>query len=335
MWIGTADIFTTYHIQQCQNLQNQQNGGDAAASILIVLPSTRKDSLRNLQQHYQDAMAIVTKYGKPDYFITMTCNSQWPEMNLTGIWNLRPGQSALNAPHLVSCMFCQNLNAFVSDFSENGILGRGIAKIHVIEFQKQGYPHAHIPLTVQQRIKLEMPNMSTLISAEIPNWEELPLLWETVYSSLMHSSCGADNPGNVYMRNNKCSKDFPKDFRNHKDANVQGYPKYWCWNDGRTVEKRVPGRNELVLLDNWFVIACNPYLGQKFNCHINVEACMLIAAIKYLYKYIYKGHSRANVLIPKVRHHDEIQHYINTRYVSSGKTCGISSPFLCRASRTL
>ena len=36
------------HMQQCQNLQNQQNGADAAAGIPIVLPSTYQDSLRNM-----------------------------------------------------------------------------------------------------------------------------------------------------------------------------------------------------------------------------------------------------------------------------------------------
>ena len=136
---------------------------------------------------------------------------------------------------------------------------------------------------------------------------------------MMHSPCGADNPGNVCMRGNECSKNFPKDFRDLTDVNVQGYPKYRRMQDGRTVEKRVPGRNEPVLLDNQFVIPYNPYLSQKFNCHINVEACMSIASVKYLYKYIYKGHDRADVLIHEVWHYLEILHYTNTRYVYPGE----------------
>ena len=73
-------------------------------------------------------------------------------------------------------------------------------------------------------------------------------------------------------------------------------------------------------MDNQFVIPYNPYLSQKFNCHINVEACMLIAAVKYLYKYIYTGHDRADVAIHEVWYHDKIQHYINMRYASYGET---------------
>jgi hypothetical protein len=39
----------------------------------------------------------------------------------------------------------------------------------------------------------------------------------------------------------------------------------------------------------------NPYLSLLFNCHINVEVCTSITAIKYLYKYVYKGHDHAQV----------------------------------------
>ena len=148
-------------------------------------------------------------------------------------------------------MFRQYLNTFISDLWENGVLGRGIARVHVIEFEKQGYPHVHILLTVRQEDKpqdvrwiFDSVIIDSVISAKIPNREELPLLWDTVSSSMMHGPCGEDNPGNVCMRNNKCSKDFPKDFRDHTDVNVQGYTKYQRRRDGRTVEKRVPDRKE-------------------------------------------------------------------------------------------
>ena len=97
-----------------------------------------------------------------------------------------------------------------------------------------------------------------MISAEIPNREDLPLLRDNVSSAMMDSPCGADSPGNVYMRRNECSKDFSIDFRDLTDVNVQGYPKYRHRKDGRTVEKHVPGRKGTILLDNRLVISYNP-----------------------------------------------------------------------------
>ena len=46
----------------------------------VILPSTFIGSVRNLKQQYNDAMAIVLQEGQPDLFITMTSNSEWPEI---------------------------------------------------------------------------------------------------------------------------------------------------------------------------------------------------------------------------------------------------------------
>lgn len=40
----------------------------------IILPSSFIGSPRHMHQMYQDAMAIVRRFGKPDLFITFTCN---------------------------------------------------------------------------------------------------------------------------------------------------------------------------------------------------------------------------------------------------------------------
>jgi hypothetical protein len=73
------------------------------------------------------------------------------------------------------------------------------------------------------------------------------------------------------------------------------------------------------------VVPYNPYLSLFFNCHINVKVCTSVAAVKYLYKYVYKGHDRAQVDIGLVdaavpaqpRMRDEIKIYQDGRYVSA------------------
>ncbi len=50
-------------------------------------------------------------------------------------------------------------------------------------------------------------------------------------------------------------------------------------------------------LDNRWVVLHNVYLLTKYDAHINVEVCNNIHAIKYMFKYIYKGHDRATVEI--------------------------------------
>ena len=56
-----------------------------------------------------------------------------------------------------------------------------------------------------------------------------------------------------------------------------------------------------------------------------MEAVSSITCVKYLYKYIYKGHDAASVVVTKsnesVIHHDKICNFKETRYVSPVEAC--------------
>jgi hypothetical protein len=43
-----------------------------------------------------------------------------------------------------------------------------------------------------------------------------------------------------------------------------------------------------------------------YNCHINVEMCSSIKAVKYLYKYIYKGPDEASYSVDKSDNGDKV-----------------------------
>ena len=46
----------------------------------IILPSSHMGSDRYMGQLFQDSMAICRTFQKPDLFITMTANPNWPEI---------------------------------------------------------------------------------------------------------------------------------------------------------------------------------------------------------------------------------------------------------------
>ena len=48
------------------------------AGKLVVLSKNFPGSDRDVQCRFMDAMSLVAKYGRPDYFLTMTCNPYWP-----------------------------------------------------------------------------------------------------------------------------------------------------------------------------------------------------------------------------------------------------------------
>ena len=40
-------------------------------------------------------------------------------------------------------------------------------------------------------------------------------------------------------------------------------------------------------VDSRWVVPYNPWLLNKYDCHINVKICINIKCVKYLYKYIH------------------------------------------------
>jgi len=56
---------------------------------------------RNMLQNYQDSMAIVSKFGKPDLFIIMTCNPKWREIEE----NLLHGQQTSDRTDICTRVF--------------------------------------------------------------------------------------------------------------------------------------------------------------------------------------------------------------------------------------
>ena len=51
--------------------------------------------------------------------------------------------------------------------------------------------------------------------------------------------------------------------------------------------------------DNCHVVPYNRYLSLEYQCHINVECCISIKSVKYIHKYIHKGHDCTTVQLAR------------------------------------
>ena len=89
--------------------------------------------------------------------------------------------SSQDHPDIASRVFRLKLDALVNDLIENAVLGKIIAHMYVVEFQKRGLPHAHILLILESSDKLRTPeHVDTIISTEIPDRAQYTELYETV-----------------------------------------------------------------------------------------------------------------------------------------------------------
>ncbi|XP_075112513.1 uncharacterized protein LOC142182255 [Nicotiana tabacum] len=147
-------------------------------------------------------------------------------------------------------------------------------------------------MALVQRYKITSADQyDKFISAELPDEEEYPLLHDLVVKHMMHGPCGKHRPTNLCMTDGQCKNHYPRPFSNKLIQGKDGYPIYKRKNDGKIVNVRG------MRMNNQWVVPYNPYLLTRYNCHINVESCSGVKAIKYLYKYIYKGHDRCTVYI--------------------------------------
>jgi len=77
--------------------QDTDQSGDSS-SIDIELPASFLGSRKWASGETADSLALPHAYGKPSYFITMTCNPEWPEIQD----RLQPGQNVSNIPVVVA-----------------------------------------------------------------------------------------------------------------------------------------------------------------------------------------------------------------------------------------
>jgi hypothetical protein len=305
-----------------QGLQDAIVVGDnsiAAIGQRIILPSSFTIGPRHMVQNYQDSMAICKWASCLDAFVTFTCNPRWLEIRRA----LLLGQQPEDRPDLVTRVFKIKLKELINDIHKNHILGRTIAGIYVVEFQKRGLPHAHIFIFFAEKCKPHtVEDVNRMINAELPNPETNRLAHETVARCTMHGPCGVAFPNAPYMEEGKCKKQYPCKFQSEMVMDVNEYLIYRRRNTGHTVV--VHG----IELDNRWVVPHNVYLSTKYDAHINVEVCNNIRAVKYIFKYVYKRHDHATVEISRqndnaiernVIEADEIKKYLDCHYVSASE----------------
>jgi hypothetical protein len=249
----------------------------------FILPSSFNPGPRHMNELYHDAMALVRHFGNPSFFITMTTNSNWPEIQE----NLSYGEVWEDRPDLVARVFDMKLAILLKEIVENRRLGVTVSDLMVVEFQKRGLPHAHILIIVDPASRPKcQEDIDLLVSATIPDPIEEPKLHKLVGDSMLHGPC---REGMACYVDGRCKLRYPKQFAEESSMSNESYHTYRRPNDGRTIRKKN------TIYNNGHVVPYNRYLLLLLECHINVEIPVGTKPIRYLYKYLTKGYDKTRV----------------------------------------
>jgi hypothetical protein len=243
----------------------------------VVLPSTHLGSPRHMYQLFQDSMAICRHCKKPDLFLTMTTNPNWPEIKealLKDQTEQGKRQEASDRPDIVARVFVMKMQELLKEVRE-GLFGKVAGMVYTIEFQKRGLPHMHLLIFLQQGDKIRDPkDVDDIVSAQIPDPVTQPLLYETVTKNMVHGPCGPGKPSARCMVNNVCSKHYPKTFREETLYGDDGYPEYARPDNGRVFTDRSGNVH-----DNKDIVPHNPYLCAKYGVFALFFLCLLLTSV--------------------------------------------------------
>ncbi|XP_015919286.2 uncharacterized protein [Parasteatoda tepidariorum] len=215
---------------------------------MVILPSTFTGGLRYMHERTQDAMTYVRNYGKPDLFITFTCNPQWQEVTN----EVMPRQRSHDRHDLLARVFHLKLKALMILINKRKVFVSVQCFMYTIEWQKRGLPHTHILIWLYEKIHVH--SIDNVISAEIADPEINPVLHDVIKTQMIYGPCGILNQQSPCMKDGKCTKRYPRSFLKETQTGEDGYPLYRRQSPkdgGYTTVKKV--RSSDIVIDNRWV----------------------------------------------------------------------------------
>ncbi|GKF14614.1 DNA helicase, partial [Tanacetum coccineum] len=99
--------------------RGERDGYEAGGRI--ILPMSFTGGPRYMYAHYLDALAICRKLGNPQFFITFTCNVNWPEIKR--FMAQYPELTAADKADVVCRVFEQNIQSLITFLKEERTFG--------------------------------------------------------------------------------------------------------------------------------------------------------------------------------------------------------------------
>jgi hypothetical protein len=308
------------HVILGSNARIGMNGeADETFGASSFLSQSHHGSRRHLRSLASNALTIVSEYGKPSVFITLTCNPMWDEIQEM----LLPGQTAFDRPELVCQVFKHRLSAVLHNI-RNGkyfddediycditVRRTVVYELRCIEYQHRGLPHAHIVIRlsnvpesndpdacsewIDQFLTCQYPDINDNSSASDIQYHKL------VEKNMVHKCVKAVN--GCLDDQGVCRKGYHRTISQPKTTFCErGYPIY----KRRDKDLNVVPHNRKLLLD--------------WGGHAYIDWCGSTYTVLYLYKYLYKGAKKVKFRLENaddVDDQDEITLYLRGRYLCS------------------
>jgi hypothetical protein len=116
---------------------------DKRCNNKVFLSSSVHGSPRHLKSLSMKALDVVAAVGRSCLFITLTVNTEWPEITS----QLLPGQTAFDRPDVVTRVFHAKVEAFIHNLKAGkyfGVEAEVLSLLRSIEYQHRGKTRVNI-----------------------------------------------------------------------------------------------------------------------------------------------------------------------------------------------
>ena len=155
--------------------------------------------------------------------------------------------------------------------------------------------------------ELPFEEIDSVVSAEVPNHNQDPELYDIVQQFQIHPHTHLSVPYSRCNKQGTCVFGFPHSLQPTTTINEQGRVQY---------RRRNP-------TDCW-VVSYIPILSRILKCHLHVDIYFTVNVFMYLYKYLFKGPDYTQFQLMEDgtmtnEIENEFKDYIHGRYLSSSE----------------
>ena len=252
---------------------------------IIVLLFTHVDDFRYMKIKKQNVFALIRIFDKFIFFIIFICNSNWKKIKR----DLFVDVFAINRSNFVARVFQLKLKKFMKNFTKNHVLNETKTHIYVIEFQKRNLFHVHILIIANFENDVNSKNVDKIVKTIIFDSKKNRKFYDLIFKHMIHKNCLKNANVVCHDEKNNCIKYFFKSLCEKIDLNdFSNYSK---------LTRFVMSFIENTSWNNTWMMLYNSWILKKYQTYINVEICIFVKSVFYLYKYIYKKNDFVNVFI--------------------------------------
>ena len=159
--------------------------------------------------------------------------------------------------------------------------------------QQRGNPHAHIVVCLEDVNAIVPEKFQNYVTAEFPDPKTHPKLHKIITIHNYHKPCDGVNGDydKCHVNGKECKAHFPKKMSTEPGFDRFRFPTY-IRRRKNIISSRKKYQGREIELENEWVVGYNPYLSMRYDSHINVEIVSTNRAVKYLYKYLFKGNTK-------------------------------------------